>query len=53
MNELNFKEKLWGNIDFKKIANDPNFKEDSVREVIILPVIKELGYKDLYQKVQM
>jgi len=38
------KEKLFGQLDFKKIANDPDFKEDSVREVIILPIIKELGY---------
>jgi 16S rRNA G966 N2-methylase RsmD len=38
------REKLFGQLDFKKIANDPDFKEDSVREVIILPIIKELGY---------
>lgn len=38
------REKLFGQLDFKKIATDPDFKEDSVREVIILPIIKELGY---------
>jgi 16S rRNA G966 N2-methylase RsmD len=38
------REKLFGQLDFKTIANDPDFKEDSVREVIILPIIKELGY---------
>jgi 16S rRNA G966 N2-methylase RsmD len=38
------KVQLFGNLNFKKIANDPDFKEDSVREVIILPIIKELGY---------
>jgi len=38
------REKLFGQLDFKKIASDPDFKEDSVREVIILPIIKELGY---------
>jgi DNA modification methylase len=38
------REKLFGQLDFKKITNDPDFKEDSVREVIILPIIKELGY---------
>ncbi len=38
------KEKLFGQLDFKTIANDPDFKEDSVREVVILPIIKELGY---------
>jgi hypothetical protein len=38
------KEELFGNFDFKLIATDPDFKEDSVREVIILPIIKALGY---------
>ncbi len=38
------REKLFGQLDFKNIANDPDFKEDSVREIIILPIIKELGY---------
>lgn len=44
MEVLITKEKLFGQLDFKTIANDPDFKEDSVREVIILPIIKELGY---------
>jgi 16S rRNA G966 N2-methylase RsmD len=44
MKEKITREKLFGQVDFKKIANDPDFKEDSVREVIILPIIKELGY---------
>lgn len=44
MKEKITREKLFGQLDFKKIANDPDFKEDSVREVIILPIIKELGY---------
>lgn len=39
------KEKLFGKLDFKSISNDIDFKEDSVREVIILPILKELGYK--------
>ena len=39
------KQQLFGNIDFKAIAQDPDFKEDSVREVIILPVLKQLGYE--------
>jgi len=38
------REKLFGQLDFKRIATDPDFKEDSVREVIILAIIKELGY---------
>ena len=39
------KHQLFGNIDFQTIAKDPDFKEDSVREVIILPVLKQLGYE--------
>jgi hypothetical protein len=38
MKEKITREKLFGQLDFKKIANDPDFKEDSVREVIILPI---------------
>lgn len=41
----NIKEQLFGQIDFRKLSSDPDFKEDSVREVIILPILKELGYK--------
>jgi len=35
---------LFGNIDFREILHNPDFKEDSVREVIILPILKQLGY---------
>lgn len=38
------KEILWGNIDFKGLKDNLKFKEDSVREVIILPLLKHLGY---------
>lgn len=38
------KEILWGNLDFSKIKDNHEFKEDSVREVIILPLLKHLGY---------
>lgn len=38
------RERLFGQLDFKSLASDPDFKEDSVREVIILPILKELGY---------
>ena len=38
------KHPLFGDIDFKAITEDANFKEDSVREVIILPILKQLGY---------
>ncbi len=35
---------LFGNLDFQTIAANPDFKEDSVREVIILPILNALGY---------
>jgi 16S rRNA G966 N2-methylase RsmD len=35
--------KLFGNFDLKQI-NSADFKEDSVREVIILPILQKLGY---------
>jgi len=34
---------IFGNFDFE-ILKDPDFKEDSVREELILPIIKSLGY---------
>ncbi|MCX6267047.1 MAG: DNA methyltransferase [Bacteroidetes bacterium] len=43
MEEIN-KSNLFGNLDFRTIADNPDFKEDSVREVIILPILKALGY---------
>ncbi|WP_330204543.1 DNA methyltransferase [Cyanobacterium sp. DS4] len=33
-------------IDFKSLKNNPDFKEDSVREVIILPLLKSLSYTE-------
>lgn len=39
------KERLFGKLDFSTIFDDPEFKEDSVREVIIMPILKELGYE--------
>jgi 16S rRNA G966 N2-methylase RsmD len=44
MNDKITKEKLFGNLDLHLIESDLDFKEDSVREVIILPILKELGY---------
>ncbi len=38
------KEQLFGKLDLRKIDQDPDFKEDSVREVVILPIFKALGY---------
>ena len=40
------KETLWGNLDFRGLKDNHEFKEDSVREVIILPLLKYLGYGD-------
>ena len=34
---------MFNQFDFS-ILDDPNFKEDSVREELILPIIKKLGY---------
>lgn len=36
---------LFDNFDFN-VLGDSNFKEDSVREVIIRPLLKALGYRD-------
>lgn len=41
---MNLKEELFGKLDFKKIGANPDFKEDSVREVIVLPILHRLGY---------
>lgn len=38
------KEKLFGNLDFSTLRENHEFKEDSVREVIILPLLNYLGY---------
>jgi len=38
------KEELFGRIDFRTITQNADFKEDSVREVIILPILRQLGY---------
>ncbi len=35
---------LFDNLDFTTIAANPDFKEDSVRKVIILPILKALQY---------
>lgn len=42
---MNLKEKLFGQLDFRTLGGDHDFKEDSVREVIILPLLQELGYR--------
>lgn len=38
------KEILWSNFDFRSLKDNHEFKEDSVREVLILPLLKYLGY---------
>ena len=35
---------IFGDIDLKLITDNPDFKEDSVREVIISPILHHLGY---------
>lgn len=37
---------IFSDIDFNSLKNNPDFKEDSVREVIILPLLKSLGYTE-------
>lgn len=34
---------LYENFDFAQLES-PDFKEDSVREVLILPILQQLGY---------
>lgn len=41
----NIKERFFSGIDFKRLGSEVEFKEDSVREVIILPILRELGYE--------
>lgn len=36
-------EQILGKFDFKQL-NSPDFKEDSVREAIVLPILQKLGY---------
>jgi len=38
------KAELFGALDFNSISQNSDFKEDSVREVIILPILYALGY---------
>ena len=40
------KQELFNGYDLKSIKDNPDFKEDSVREIIILPILKALGYKN-------
>lgn len=37
---------IFGDLNFNTIKENPDFKEDSVREVIILPILKALGYTE-------
>lgn len=41
------RKELFSSLNFKDILNNPDFKEDSVREVIILPLLKALGYEQI------
>ena len=40
------REELFSGIDFGSLVSNEDFKEDSVRETIILPILKRLGYTD-------
>ena len=40
------KQKLFDGLNLNGILYDDSFKEDSVREVIVLPILKELGYTE-------
>ncbi|MDO5760089.1 MAG: DNA methyltransferase [Bacteroidota bacterium] len=44
--ENKIKDRLFAGVDFKGMEANESFKEDSVREVIIMPLLKELGYKE-------
>lgn len=37
---------IFSTIDFQAIKNNPSFKEDGVREMIILPLLTSLGYQE-------
>ena len=39
------KETIFGDLDFSTLRENHEFKEDSVREVIIMPLLEHLGYK--------
>ena len=39
------KETIFGSLDFSTLKDNHEFKEDSVREVIIMPLLEHLGYK--------
>ncbi|MDR0408998.1 MAG: type I restriction enzyme HsdR N-terminal domain-containing protein, partial [Spirochaetaceae bacterium] len=41
---MTIKERLFGALDFGKIETDKDFKEASVRAVVIDPILKELGF---------
>ncbi|MDH6098811.1 DNA methyltransferase [Anabaenopsis sp. FSS-46] len=38
---------IFGELNFHSLKSNPDFKEDSVREVIILPILKALGYRQI------
>jgi DNA modification methylase len=40
------KQDLWGDTDLPTLLANPEFREDSVREIILLPILKQLGYND-------
>jgi hypothetical protein len=41
---VSMRKKLFGDFDFQAMIDNPDFKEGSVREVILLPILDALGY---------
>ena len=39
------KELIFGSLDFSSLKDNLEFKEDSVREVSIMPLLEHLGYR--------
>ena len=42
--EESIKATLWGDFDIQGLKENHEMKEDSVREIIIMPLLKYLGY---------
>ncbi|MDO8282771.1 MAG: hypothetical protein Q7U10_09175 [Thermodesulfovibrionia bacterium] len=44
------KKQLFGQFDFRRLDKDPDFKEDSVREVIVLPILTVRYYVEILDR---
>ena len=47
-----FHKRIFGNLNFSEIQSNPDFKEDSVREVIIYPILEIRILEWNYRKEQ-